>query len=303
MPLFHITAQGRVNRISSNRFERERQLQSLVEGNLPEIFGVRFIASEFAIQGEQLGRIDTLGLDLDGAPTIIEYKRTEAENVINQGLYYMNWLLDHRGDFTLAAQKALGGKVEISWNSPRLIILAQSYAKWDIYAVRRMAEGIELWTYTLYSNGLLYLDLVYGQQRTLPPISQPPGAGDGEPERGYTLEYHLDQKPESIRAIFQAIRGGILAWASEEGGIIETPNKLYIGYRHGRNFCEIQVQARGLKVYLDLTHAELADPEELARDVAGVGHWGTGDVEIKIEHINQVEYALGLIQQSYRMTL
>jgi predicted transport protein len=166
-----------------------------------------------------------------------------------------------------------------------------------------MADGIELWTYTLYSNSLLHLELVYGQQRTVQPAARLPGADEGELEPGYTLDYHLDQKPEAVRAVFQTIRDRILAWASEEGGIIETPNKLYIGYRHGRNFCEIQIQARGLKAYLDIAHAELDDPKGLARDVAGVGHWGTGDVEIKIDHINQVEYALEMIEQAYRLAL
>ena len=125
---FQIAQDNRVRRISAGHFDKERYLQQLVEANLFEIFGVQFIASEFVIRGEQPGRIDTLGLDTDGAPTIIEYKRSESEAVINQGLYYMNWLLEHRGDFVVAARDALGHDVEVNWTGPRLIILAQGYA-------------------------------------------------------------------------------------------------------------------------------------------------------------------------------
>ena len=47
------------------------------------------------------GRIDTLGLDENGCPVIVEYKRHNNENVINQGLFYPDWLFDHKADFRL----------------------------------------------------------------------------------------------------------------------------------------------------------------------------------------------------------
>jgi RecB family endonuclease NucS len=56
---------------------------------------VRFLASEHATGRVHGGRIDTLGLDENHAPVIIEYKRAINENVINQGLFYLDWLLDH----------------------------------------------------------------------------------------------------------------------------------------------------------------------------------------------------------------
>jgi RecB family endonuclease NucS len=87
---------------------KERDLQKLFESNLEALLGVRFIASEFTTGDRQRGRIDTLGLDQDGYPTIIEYKKSSKENVINQGLFYLDWLVDHKGDFTLAAQEACG---------------------------------------------------------------------------------------------------------------------------------------------------------------------------------------------------
>jgi RecB family endonuclease NucS len=45
------------------------------------------------------GLIDSLGLDENDCPVILEYKRSSGENVINQGLFYLDWLMDHRGDF------------------------------------------------------------------------------------------------------------------------------------------------------------------------------------------------------------
>jgi predicted transport protein len=34
-----------------------------------------------------------------------------------------------------------------------------------------------------------------------------------------------------------------------------------------------------------------------------VGHWGTGDVQVRADDMEQVEYVLGLIEQAYRLTL
>lgn len=306
MPLFEITEGTKVKQILSGAFEKERTLQRLVEANLPQIFGVEFIASEFVIRGEQPGRIDTLGLDQGGTPTIIEYKRSENENVINQGLYYMNWLVDHRGDFVVAAREQLGNDVEINWNYPRLIIIAQSYAKWDTYAVKRMGDGIELWKYVLYGDNLLYLEQVYGQQRSTPSVIIEETSTSEEnpaPEPTYTLEYHINYGQPTIQELFRALREGILNLAGDEGEIIETPNKLYVAYRHGRNFCEVQVHRQALKLYLDIPFGQLHDPKEIARDVYNVGHWGTGNVEVKISRLDDLEDVMALIAQSYRMTL
>lgn len=303
MPLFHVSTNNEIYRLVPQQFELEKHLQNLVEANLEAIFHVRKIATEFHMHGDVSGRIDTLGLDLNGSPTIIEYKRAESESIINQGLYYMNWLIDHRGDFILAAQKALGPDVEsqIDWSNPRLIIVAASYAKWDTQAVRRMGEGIELWKYTLYGDDLLHLELVYGQQRKIKPSPTYEDGGDEEPI--YTIESHLNGKPAQIQELFAAVQEGILSWQSEEGDIIETPNKLYISYRHGRNFAEIEVQSRALKIHIDIPQERLDDPLGLTRDVSGVGHWGTGDTEVKVTEMEQVEYAVGLIKQAYQLML
>lgn len=307
MPLFQFNDNNDISRIRADQFQLEKHLQNLIEANLSEIFGVKFIASEFAIQGEQPGRIDTLGLDAEGSPTIIEYKRNKNESVINQGLYYMDWLLDHRGDFVVAARDVLGHTIEINWSHPRLIIIAQSYAKWDTYAVNRMGEGIELWEYVRYGHDLLYLNQVFGKQRSVPAVISEGSVKSEvsvESVADYSLDFHKTGKPAETLQLFAILRESIFALASDEGEIIETPNKLYISYRHGKNFCEIQIMSReGLKLHLDIPIDELNDPRGLGRDVSNVGHWGTGDVEVKLKSEADFDYVMELVQQSYRMTL
>ena len=72
-------------------------------------FGFRFLKSEYVITA---GRMDSIGIDENNSSVIFEYKRSSSENVINQGLFYLDWLLDHKADFI----ESLGFQLdEISW--------------------------------------------------------------------------------------------------------------------------------------------------------------------------------------------
>jgi len=104
MPLYSISDIS-TRQIRATSFSSERELQRLFEVNLAVLLGVRFIATEFATGEKHRGRIDTLGIDEDGTPTIIEFKKSINDNVINQGLFYLDWLVDHKGDFVVAAQQ------------------------------------------------------------------------------------------------------------------------------------------------------------------------------------------------------
>jgi RecB family endonuclease NucS len=81
--LFSI-ANNTVNELSGKSAALEKSLQKLLEINLEAFLGVRFLSSEYSTGKTHGGRIDTLGIDENGCPVIIEYKRSTNENVINQ---------------------------------------------------------------------------------------------------------------------------------------------------------------------------------------------------------------------------
>lgn len=68
----------------------EKSLQNTMEQNLEAFLGIRFLETEYSTGKKHAGRIDTLGLDENSSPVIIEYKRSVNENVINQGLFYLD---------------------------------------------------------------------------------------------------------------------------------------------------------------------------------------------------------------------
>ena len=160
MPLFTVS-RTTLQPVAQSKFTSEKLLQQLVEKNLDTVFKCRLVASEFSTGAQHAGRIDTLGLSEDNNPVIIEYKNVESSDLVNQSLFYLSWIQDHRGDFEIAAQKVLGPKVEVDWSDVRVICIAPNYRKYDLHAVRMMGANIELWTYRLFANDVLYLEEIF----------------------------------------------------------------------------------------------------------------------------------------------
>lgn len=160
MPLFSVT-KDKLGPVAQTNFDSEKALQRLIETNLGAVFSCRFVASEHPTGAQHSGRIDTLALSEDNNPVVIEYKKVESSDLINQSLFYLSWIHDHRGDFEIAAQKALGAKVDVDWSDVRVICIAPNYRRYDLHAVRVMGANLELWTYRLFANGNLYLEEVF----------------------------------------------------------------------------------------------------------------------------------------------
>lgn len=151
-----------VSTIEGQSVAIEKSLQTLLENHLEAFLGVRLVKSEHPTGKTHGGRIDTLEIDENDSPVIIEYKRSLNENVINQGLYYLDWLLDHKAEFVLLAQKVDHKLTEddIDWGGARLLCIAGEFTKFDEHAVKQINRNIELIRYRRYGNELLLLELV-----------------------------------------------------------------------------------------------------------------------------------------------
>ena len=115
--LFRYTNSG-TSELTGKAVAIEKALQELIESQMDAFLGVRFLATEYSTGAKQRGRVDSLGLDENGCPVIIEYKRHSNENVINQGLFYLDWLLDHKADFQLLVMKKSSGAGHACFASP-----------------------------------------------------------------------------------------------------------------------------------------------------------------------------------------
>lgn len=306
MPLFEIDKDN-ITSIEYINFKTERVLQRLVENNLDTMFSCRLIASEFSTGTQHGGRIDTLALSEDNNPVIIEYKKVESSELINQSLFYLSWIHDHRGDFEIAVQKQLGHGVEIDWSDVRVICIAPGYRKYDLHAVKVMGANIELWRYRLFSNSNLYFEEIY-KQTYAENISSPDNDKDPimvaagkkaaitRATGSYTFEQHIEGKSEKITELARTIQDHILGLDSS---IEQAPKKLYVAYKTSQNIVCMEIRKRKISLFLKLKPSDIKTPPSIYRDVTNIGHYGTGQAEFTISSENDLSIAMPYIEQAY----
>jgi predicted transport protein len=291
MELFRIHS-STLTRLKPLAPKLEREIQLLLEANLFTVFAVRFLASEYSTGEKQAGRIDSLGLDENGTPVIVEYKLSSSENVINQALYYMDWLVDHKGDFELLVQKKLGNGIQVDWTAPRVLCVADSFSRYDTYAVTQMGRNIQLVQYKLFEEGYLSVDVVGGGQLGSPGKKSAPTPRE---VAEYTVEKHLDRATGALREVAEELREHILGLGED---VTEGPVKQYVAYRTTRNICCLEIHQKHLFVYLTLP-GSLAEGCAICRDVTSIGHFGTGNLEVRITSVDQTTTAKKFIDLAY----
>lgn len=300
MALFKINGSA-VKKIIAKDLDLEKNLQSLFEQNSEEVLNIVFLAHEYSTSFG--GRIDTLGIDKNGSPCIIEYKKNQNDNVINQGLSYLKWLLDHKEKLEILCQdKKID--IEIDWDSPRVICIAESYSKFDLDTADILPINIELLRYRIYDENILYLEPENYQKVKISTsgIIKKGGtqkAKDAQLQKIYSIDDHLAGINKETLDLFQDLRERII---SLDQNIIEEAKSKYIAYKTSTNFVDIVVKQYGLKIFLNIKSGQLNDPQKLARDLTKpkpIGHWGNGDYEVKFESANEADTVFALIKQSY----
>jgi predicted transport protein len=305
MPLFTVS-RSTLQPVAQSKFNSEKLLQQLVEKNLDVVFKCRFVASEFSTGAQHAGRIDTLGLSEDSNPVIIEYKNIESSDLVNQSLFYLSWIHDHRGDFEIAAQRALGSKIEVDWSDVRVICIAPNYRKYDLHAVRMMGANIELWTYRLFANDVLYLEEIFQKSDSgvgtvvagKNPVMVAAGkkAAAARATGSYTFDQHLAGRPDAMRQLAVKVNDLITGL---DPAIEVSPKKFYVAYKTSQNIVCMEVKQQRVLLYLKLDPKIARGPKGLSRDVTNVGHYGTGDLEVSLKDASDLEAARPFIQQAY----
>ena len=294
--LFKIS--NRVEELVSHSAKLERELQVSVERNMEAFFGVRFIQTEYTTTHG--GRIDSLGLDEDNCPVIFEYKRSSSENVINQGLFYLDWLMDHKASFQLLVNDTLGKEDSeaIDWSLPRLICIAKDFSRYDEYAVKQINRNIDLVRYKYFGHDLLLFELVHANTEKRRSIATDAGKSSN---RSYdkTFEEKLEGSSPFVKETYQEISDFIMSLGDD---IQEKQLKLYVAFKKIKNFACVEVYQRKVVIYLklDIEADDLIDG--FTRDVSQIGHFGTGNFEVSIKSKDDYEKAKWFVQRSYEQT-
>ncbi|MER9280715.1 DUF5655 domain-containing protein [Mesorhizobium sp. M0522] len=282
----------------------ERSLQTLIERNMEAFLGVRFLATEFSTTNG--GRMDSLGIDENGSPVIIEYKRASNENIINQGLFYLDWLMDHRRDFEWLVMERYGAdqaKV-VDWGTPRLICIAGDFTKYDAHAVNQMNRNIELVRYRRFGEELLLFELLTSASERSTREILNDGEIGSEPllqrprSRQKTVTQYLADADQGLLDLYEAIKAYLLALGDDVQ--IKTLDN-YVAFRRLKNFAcvEVKPQIRHIKVFAKVDPGSIKLEPGFTRDVRNIGHFGTGDLEIIVTDTATFEKAKTLMDRSY----
>ncbi len=299
MSLYQIKNQ-KLTPIKELDFEKEKPLHELIENNLENLFGLKVVGGEFAIEGYFL---DSLGYDPEvNSFVIIEYKRDKNNSIVDQGLHYMQLLLTHKADFVLAYNNKFAKNCEIKdfdWSQIRVVFIARSFTAYQQGAANFENFPIELWEVTRYQNDLIDLNQLQTKKKaeSITKFVESPVAKQITKEvKTYTLEEHVSKANDQTQELFKKLQREIFEL---DDRIQEKPVSWYVGYKiRYQNFCSVKFYKDKLKIYVRVN--EIDDPKKYFKKVPDNYGWGRTHLWYwDIANDKDLDYAMTIIRQSY----
>lgn len=292
MPIFKITKE-KTRAIQSERkndfFKSEFELRDFFKENLEQLLGVRFLEKEYPITE---GRIDTLGIDEDNSPVIIEYKWGKDDRVLEQGLDYYSWLQDNRRPFQDLVRSKLGGDVKVNWDQPRIILVAQDFSRQIKRAVKQI-EYVTLATYAFYEPDILHLEgvEVFSDKIVSSIIDESGNAVL------YDKNYHFSlTNSDKVKEKVELLRKKIVELPDVEEILGQMTG---ISYRTTRKFVRLSFSATHVLILLK-NPVYSKDTNKIVEDIATHG-WGY-DGKIRFTADSDVGYVFEIIKEAYEQT-
>lgn len=293
MPLFKIQSKKLIP-LKSENFKTEIELQKLVDNNLKDIFGLEFLRTEFGGQGIS---IDTIAYDPETkAPVLIEYKKDEHVSVIDQGMAYLSWLLNHKGDYLIVLSDKLGKK-DVDWSQGRVIFIARNFNPHQINALGFKGVPFELWCYDLAGDifQLQPVETPKSDVSITTILKTKPVKEVSETIKEFTVEDRIKKANENIKSIFESMSEQIKKLDEK---IQEKPFQTYIAYRiRYFNFCRLWVATNSLRVYV--TIPKIDDLKKLFKKVPSNWGWAKGTWYCDIKDEKELDYIMSIIKQAY----
>lgn len=265
----------------------------------------------FKLEGGGFARLDKL---FNGQ---LQYKRSVGENVINQGLFYLDWLMDHKAEFKLLVLDKLGAAAAdaIDWSAPRVVCIAADFTKYDGHAVQQIGRNIELIRYRRFGDDLLLLESANagGDANSKAASSKQAKAAGGKLDSTATV------LPDATAA---KVTGPDKSYAELLAGLSEPMLQLltsledymfslgddvqrkelrvYAAFKRLKNFATVVLVKRNhLLLYLHVDPATALAVLPKARDVSKLGHWGTGNLEVPLSSMADLEAVKPFINAAY----
>ena len=299
MQLYQTQAQSLVE-LTEDPFRLEREIQSLFESNLYSFTGLEFIKSEFTIKNN---RIDTLAFDPESqAFVIIEYKRERNYSVIDQGVSYLNLMLDYKADFIVEYNENQSKQLkrqDVDWSQSRIIFVSPSFTDFQKQSTNFKDFSIELWEIKRYQGGIISVNPLQ-KTKSAPSIKQVQKMGSEDIKKiakeiqTYDEAYHLADKSDDIKELYEQFRDSILNLAPD---IEMNIRKNYIAFKcKNSNLLYVHFFKDFIRFDISEQRKKLIDdPRNFFKDVVDGNYFA-----VKVKDSENLEYILSLIKQTLK---
>jgi hypothetical protein len=148
-----------LSQVNEMPFLLEKDIQSLVESNIYDLFGYSFVSSEFSVSEY---RLDSLCFDEENNSfVIVEYKKGSSYSVIDQGYSYLSTMLNNKAEFILEyneRQNATLKRDEVNWSSSKVLFVSPSFNSYQKNSVNFKDVPFELWEIKRFEGNILCLE-------------------------------------------------------------------------------------------------------------------------------------------------
>ncbi len=302
MYLFKFEKESKLKEIKEIKFKLEKDIQRISENNLEQIFGLKFVQTEFQLHNF---RIDTLAFDDSNKSfVIIEFKKDKNFSVIDQGYAYLSLMLNNKADFILEYNESLQKNLkreDVDWSQSKVIFVSPAFTDYQKESINFKDLPIELWEVRYFNNDIISFIPIKasGATESIKTISKKNKVINKVTEeiKVYTETDHTDNTTDELKELYGKLKLAILNLSDS---ITIRPTKLYIGFiSNKKNICDLLLSKSFIKMWINLKKGQLNDLKRVTKDVSSIGHWGNGDYEIRISNDDNVEYIISLVKESY----
>lgn len=184
-------------------------------------------------------------------------------------------------DRSFSEKKTIAGGFD---HSPlQLNSYLRTITEWNVKSIEERAEqlassAVDIWKYPNVAEDKLK---IYAEVET-------------QKANEYSLD-NYEYLNGQMFILYEALKKKIFEL---DESVKEEFKKLYIAFKTSTNFVDIVPQKSRLRLTLNIPFNEIRDPNNLCRDVTGLGQWGNGDVQIGISSTNEIDKIMELIQQA-----
>jgi len=307
MPLFTNNS-GKLTEITEKNIKLEKDIQKLTEDNMPTVFGLEFIATEFE---HNALRLDSVAFDHStSAFVIIEYKRDRSFSVVDQGYAYLSLLLNNKAEFILLYNEKTGKKLaksDVDWSQSRVIFVAQSFTVHQQQAINFKDMPIELWQVRLYGNNTVLFNQIKAKDTTesIKTVTKDTTVQSVANEvKVYNVMDHFGGSKKQTLPLYEAFRDKVTSLAAD---VYENPRRPYIGFSLRANgsdtFVYVHIHVNELVLHIPRTQPQdISDPlGQVEYRKNSFEQKNTHESEFRIRSDEDIDYAITILRQVLKL--